>query len=90
MKLSVGTKRLKFTKMTTNLHPTELYLAIDAIRRRKKDNGIIPDYALRIKDIFPELRKYPQSEIDRVLRGLLDAGRIKTHRAANDVGIETL
>ncbi len=76
--------------MSAKLNPNELYLAIDTIQRRKRTKGEVPDHALRVKDIFPELRKYPQAEVDRVLRELLNAKRIACHRTANDVGIETL
>lgn len=66
----------------------ELMIAIDTICLRKRTANVVPSHALRVADIFKELKQYPQSEIDRVLRELLNMKRIVTHRTANDVGIE--
>lgn len=75
---------------TKSLHTAELFIAIQNIERRKRAENIVPSHALRVADIFKELKQYPQSEIDRVLRELLNMKRIATHRTANDVGIETV
>jgi len=70
------------------LHPTELYLTIDTIQRRKRDAKIVPDHALRT-ELFKELKKYGDAGVDLKLRELLNAGRIEAGRTINDTWIRT-
>jgi hypothetical protein len=67
----------------------ELYITIQNIEHRKSESGIVPTHALRIADIFKELKKYSTDEIDGVLRELLDAGRIEAGQTINDTWIKT-
>lgn len=76
---------------TAKLKPSELYLAIRVIERRKAADNITPAHVLRIVDLFKEkeLKPYTQAEIDAMLRQLLNEGRIEAGRAINDTWIKT-
>ncbi len=71
------------------LHTTEVYLAIESIRRRKESAGVRPTYTLRVADLFKELKQCSTDEIDKALRELLNAGRIEAGRTINDVWVAT-
>lgn len=73
---------------TKPLSGGELLIAIDTICRRKRTANIVPAHALRVADIFKELKQYPQSEIDRVLGELKRAKQVIGRHTVNDVGIE--
>ncbi len=73
--------------MTAN----ELYVLIEAIEKRKRAEGIIPTYALRIAEIQPALAgRATASEIDAMLCDLRDAGRIRAGSTVNDTYVKTL
>lgn len=72
------------------LQIAECFIAIQNIERRKREAKIEPAHVLRIADLFKELKQYSETEIDKVLRELLNAKRIEAGRTISDTWVKTI
>jgi len=66
----------------------DLLAVIAEIQHRKRERRIVPDHALRVSEIFKEMKNYTAGEIDGALRELVNEGKIKAGRTATDTWIK--